>query len=142
MKIHMQIHPLAKLMPEPTQEEYIALKKDIKEHGQRLPILLFEGQILDGRTRALACEELGIEPVTENFKGGSPTQAVVSLNLNRRHLTASQKSMLAEDIEKSFSKEAKERQRLSEGRGQKGKELIPYLFDLCLQIAVVFPSPL
>ena len=47
-----------------TAEEYEGLKASIKERGQEVPILLLNGQNLDGRHRYRACLDLGIEPVT------------------------------------------------------------------------------
>jgi ParB-like chromosome segregation protein Spo0J len=60
----VSVHPLANLLPDMTAEEYEGLKASIKERGQEVPILLLNGQILDGRHRYRACLDLGIEPVT------------------------------------------------------------------------------
>ena len=68
--------------------EFNALVADIREHGLREPIIVHEGEILDGRNRHRACQEIGIEPATvEAF--------VVSRNLHRRHLNEAQRSMVA-----------------------------------------------
>jgi hypothetical protein len=45
---------------------------------------LYEGQILDGRNRARACEALGIEPETRVYAGDDPVGFVISRNLHRR----------------------------------------------------------
>lgn len=52
--------------------------------------------------------------------GGSPTEWVISENLFRRHLTASQKAVVAFGMLPLLEAEAKERQRQSAGRGKKG----------------------
>lgn len=52
---------------------------------------------------------------------------VWSLNFARRHLTSSQAAACSLEYEKQLAEEAKERQKLSEGRGKKGKEKIPDL---------------
>jgi site-specific DNA-methyltransferase (adenine-specific) len=95
-----------------SDEEYRQLVLDIKENGLREAIWVHQGKIIDGRNRYRACIELGIEPCYREWNGnGSLVQFVVSLNLHRRHLTSSQKAVVALEIEKYLAKEAKERQR-------------------------------
>jgi hypothetical protein len=53
---------------------------------------------------------------------------VLSANLHRRHLTVSQRSALAVEILPRLEKEAKDRQRLSKGRGKKGTAKLQHLF--------------
>ena len=55
--------------------------------------MLFEDKVLDGRNRARACETAGIEPKTRVYDGTDPAGYVLSANLHRRHLTASQRAM-------------------------------------------------
>lgn len=76
--------------------EYAALRDDIQKNGQREPIWVWNDQIIDGRHRAQACEELGIEPASRQYDGDESTLVafVVSLNLHRRHLDESQRSMV------------------------------------------------
>ena len=52
------------------------------------------GRILDGRNRAKACQELGIEPKYVEYEGNDPVGFVLSKNLHRRQLTQSQLAML------------------------------------------------
>ena len=80
-------HPLSDVFPMSDEDSYRALVKDIKEHGLREPIMIFDGKILDGRNRLKACIEAGIEPETKEFKGDNPEDFVHSANINRRHLS-------------------------------------------------------
>ena len=51
--------------------------------------------------------------------GGSPLAWVVAVNLVRRHLTASQRAVVAFELLPLLEAEAKDRQRRSPGRGKK-----------------------
>lgn len=76
-------------------EEYDVLKKSIQLVGLLEPIILYDGQILDGRHRYRACVELGIEPWTEEYEGDDPIEIVLAKNLARRHLNEAQKGLIA-----------------------------------------------
>jgi hypothetical protein len=82
----IEIHELAKLVPEMTPREYQDLCDDIREKGQLEPIMLYEGKILDGRHRDQACRELGIQRKIETYKGIDPAGFIISKNIKRRHL--------------------------------------------------------
>src|SRR6056297_2270115 len=56
------IHPAVEITPPLTAEEYAEMVESIREHGQRDPITVCQGFIVDGRHRLRACQELGIEP--------------------------------------------------------------------------------
>jgi N6-adenosine-specific RNA methylase IME4 len=92
----IEAHPVADIFPRMSTAEYSALRDDIKVNGQHYPIWTWRGQIIDGRHRAQACEELGIEPDSREYEGdeSSLVQFVVSLNLHRRHLDESQRGMV------------------------------------------------
>lgn len=107
----MQFHELASLFPLMGDDEYRSLVHDIKQHGLREPIWLYEGKIIDGRNRYRACQELKITPQFRTWKGsGSPLAFVISLNLTRRHLTSSQKAVVALEVEKRLATEARQQQ--------------------------------
>lgn len=93
-----QTHPHANVMPAMTAGEFQALKADILENGQYETIKLYDGKILDGRHRYQACRELNIEPKTENWVGNNSLEYVLSVNLQRRHLTESQRAMAAAEV--------------------------------------------
>jgi ParB-like chromosome segregation protein Spo0J len=80
------------------EPEFTALVNDIQAHGQRLPIMVYEDQVLDGWHRYKACQQLGIPPTLEDFTGTDPVNFVLSLNLQRRHLTESQRAMVAAQL--------------------------------------------
>ncbi len=111
----MQAHPTANLFPMMNDDEYAALVADIHQHGQREPIWLLDGQILDGRNRWQACRDLGIQAITREYTGATDMPSlinfVVSLNLKRRHLTSSQLAVVAMDIEKALAEEAAKQKR-------------------------------
>lgn len=92
-------HPLASFVPgEMGKEEFAALCTSIKEDGVRQPIIVFEGQILDGRHRYAACKELGIKTIPYNeFKGDKDAAIalVMDNNLHRRQLNSMQKAIVA-----------------------------------------------
>lgn len=119
-------HPLSIFLPAQTQAEAEALANDISANGQLEPIVLYEGQILDGGHRYRACESLGIEPRTVNFEdldlpeGITPSQYALSVNINRRHLTPAQRAMAvaralkAHDEANFFAMPTEEVERLQE----------------------------
>jgi hypothetical protein len=96
----LELHPLADLFPMMTDVELDELGEDMLKHGQREPIWLYEGKILDGRNRYRACLMKGIEPVTTETRVADPLAFVISLNLKRRHLDASQRAMVVAEIAK------------------------------------------
>lgn len=97
----MKDHPLAELFPLMDEADTEMLASDIKEHGLRAPITIYKGMILDGRNRFRACKIAKVEIKTRQFENGSdPLEFVLSVNLHRRHLTESQRAMIAAKIAK------------------------------------------
>jgi len=104
-------HPAAALFPMLPEAELKALAQDIKEHGQRQPIVVYKGQVLDGRNRREACRIARIEPwvVEWDGAGGDPVAYVLSVNLHRRHLNESQRAMVAARLKVMFEEGAHQR---------------------------------
>lgn len=97
----LPIHPLAEIFPPMSEKALAELAEDIRQNGLRDPIVLLDGQVLDGRNRALACDRLGIEPLTRPWDGkGDALHYVISKNLHRRHLNESQRAMVADSVAK------------------------------------------
>ena len=91
----VDFHPLANIFPLIEGKEYAELVEDIRQHGLHEPIVLFEDAILDGRNRYRACLDAGETPEFLEYDGDDPIGYVISLNLRRRHLNESQRSMVA-----------------------------------------------
>jgi N6-adenosine-specific RNA methylase IME4 len=107
----LPIHPLAELFPALEGEAFDALVTDIGQHGVREEIVLFDSAILDGRNRyraGLLADAIPALPWRDDgalawpFRrfGDRPGETdplawVLSKNLHRRHLTESQRAMVA-----------------------------------------------
>ena len=120
------VHPVASLFPMIGDEELQALADDIKANGQREPIIvayldeamLDEPVVIDGRNRFAACELAGVEPefkyvMSLNDRELSPqviADWIISHNLHRRHLTASQRAIVGQGYLEYLREEAKRRQ--------------------------------
>ena len=129
--VDLHINPeLFAIVPEPTKEEYLALKKSIGGDGQHKPIIVWKDPvsektyIIDGHTRNEACKELGVEPKIEYMEFESWLHAMkyaVEVNMLRRHLSTLQKVEMAIreiEIEKKIA-EQRQKQTLPKD-GQKG----------------------
>jgi len=96
-------HPAAALFPLISDAEISALGRDIAENGQRHPVVLWRGMILDGRNRARACAAIGRKPETVDMSDMSERDAVrfvISTNVHRRHLSESQRAMITSELAK------------------------------------------
>lgn len=91
-------HPLADLFPMMDDDAFLDFAQDIEKHGQREPIIIYENKILDGRNRYKACQMLGFSPRFKEYNGNDALGFVISLNLKRRHLTESQRGMVAANL--------------------------------------------
>jgi len=83
------------------QEELNELAEDIKKNGLLQPIILYDGKILDGRNRYLACNSINIKPkfIIGTFKNREEAEDyVISENLHRRHLNKDQIAIISVEI--------------------------------------------
>jgi N6-adenosine-specific RNA methylase IME4 len=101
----MKAHPLANIFPLLAGEDFAGLLADIKQHGQRETIYLYEGKILDGRNRHRACAKLRIKPTFKTLaKSEDPLAFVISTNVKRRHLNESQRAWIASNFLRCLKK--------------------------------------
>ena len=92
----MEFHECANIFPLMDSEEFNLLCADIAENGLLEAIWTFKNEIIDGRNRYNACRQLSIEPSYREWTGnGSLVAFIVSLNLRRRHLSTSQRAIVA-----------------------------------------------
>ncbi len=112
MSQELEYHEAANLFPMMSDEEAVGLMEDIKEHGQKYAVELYEGKVLDGRNRYLACLKLGIECEVHDITidVDDPVVHVLSVNLHRRNLPKSKMSLIAVAGLELQKKLAKERQ--------------------------------
>lgn len=106
-----ETHPAADLFPMLDGAEIQALADDIKAHGLLNPVVLLAENgkrlVLDGRNRLRACGLAGVAPRFEFWTGeGSPTEWVVSQNLHRRHLSTSQRALIAAELKAVLAAES------------------------------------
>jgi hypothetical protein len=108
----LPIHPYAELFPAMNHPEFDRLCGDIAVNGLQEEIVLYEGHVLEGRNRYLACLARGVTPRFREYAGecGSPLAFVVTRNLHRRHLTESQRALVAARLKPLFEEEARQRQ--------------------------------
>ena len=89
-------HPFGDLFPLVEGDEFDELVASIKAHGLRDPITVQDGLVLDGRNRQRACQAAGVDCDYQPLPAGQdPLTFVIDKNLNRRHLTNSQRAMVA-----------------------------------------------
>lgn len=86
------------LLPVMTEPELDALARAIESTGQRDPIVVWNGRIIDGRHRVLACQRLGRPVLCREFSGSSDDADVEVFNANvaRRQLSQGQRAMVIE----------------------------------------------
>jgi len=92
----VEYHPIANLFPMFSEKRLEELAADIKAHGLLVPIVQYEGKILDGRNRYRACRLAGVNPRYIEFDGDNPWEFSWSWNGQRRDVDGLQRSILYE----------------------------------------------
>lgn len=90
----MKFHEYAEIYRMLSEEEIAALAQDISEQGQLIPIVLYQGQILDGRNRFLACQKAGVTPEFREYTGDDPIGQIAALNDHRRHDSPAERALV------------------------------------------------
>lgn len=99
----LKAHPAADAFPMMDATRLAELRADIQANGQREPVTICDGMILDGRNRYEACDGLGIEPVTRDFVG-DPWAFAWSMNGARRDLDATVRALIFRRCEDGSAK--------------------------------------
>jgi DNA modification methylase len=114
-------HPAADAWPMMDDDRFAELRADIEANGQREPITLCDGMILDGRNRYRACVDLGIEPLTREY-AGDPWAFAWSLNGARRDLEATVRALIFKRCEDGSAKWSKRLAKIAEDGNRKKAE--------------------
>ena len=107
------VHPAADVFPMLDDDELAELANDIAENGLRSPLVVSgmngDMTLIDGRNRRAACKLVKVEPTFVQLEGEAVSY-ILSANINRRHLSAGQRTMI---VAKLFPEPSKG------GRGKK-----------------------
>jgi hypothetical protein len=121
----LSVHPVCAIFPTMNPGDLIDLQNDIQEHGLLNPVIVHEGQVVDGRNRLNACLNANIDPVMQEwrdiYKGQqSLPDWIWSINVERRHLTDDQRVAAKVQFD-GWKQQQEAKQRQLESGGQQGK---------------------
>ena len=121
-----KVHPAAMLFPPLEGEEYSAFVESIRQQGQLVKgVRDKSGQLLDGRNRQRACQDLGIPFQYITYEGDDEVDFIVAANIRRRHLTSGQLGMLGNDLVPLYAVEAAARQKTGKAQAPSVPTLPP-----------------
>ena len=105
-------HPAAEAFPLMPECELKELAESIQSNGLLNPIVLYDGEVVDGRCRSLGCKMAGCEPIYREWDGAGQSLVswIAAQNLPRRHMTPSQRALVAARLRAEFEKESTARQ--------------------------------
>jgi hypothetical protein len=122
------------IFPEAKTEDYERLKQDIEANGydSSQPIILYQGDILDGWNRQKACNELKEKPTYETFQGTDEEAIRYMMRTNkRRNLNSGQWACIAveaedliEAIRKQVDKQRRTKQAEALSEAHKAKDSV------------------
>lgn len=117
-------HPACLALPKMADDEYLALRVSISAgYDANKPIELFDGQILDGRHRFLACQDEGIDPSFITLVGINPFDYVRKVHEGRRSwLNGVQKALVIGGLLEMAGAFEEEQQRIREEANRKRAE--------------------
>jgi ParB-like chromosome segregation protein Spo0J len=112
------------LIPRMPEKEFQAFKEDIKQNGQREPIVINQdGIIIDGHDRTRACKELGlgVKYVVKEFKDkNEEVLYILRSALFRKHLQEGQRAIISLRMKPYLA--AKGEQNMKAGKTLSSKE--------------------
>jgi site-specific DNA-methyltransferase (adenine-specific) len=117
----LKAHPAADAFPMMDAARFDELVADIAANGQRQPITLCDGMILDGRNRYWACLELHIDCQAREYIG-DPWAFAWSLNGARRDLEATVRALIFKRCEDGSAKWGKRLAKIAEDGNRKKSE--------------------
>jgi hypothetical protein len=126
----VEVHPAANLFPEMAQPDLDALCESISRHGVRVPLVFFEGKLLDGRNRMRACVMAGIptEKIPRRTVNGDtdPFLWAWDANCSRLDYAPAQKAAIRIKIDEASGELARLREEreeeANEARAEKQKD--------------------
>lgn len=92
------VHPLADALPRLAESELEALAHSIKTNGQKVPVIIVGGVVVDGRNRIEACVKAGVSVralVYDQLPYRQVCDIIASRNIDRRQLTPRQRARAA-----------------------------------------------
>lgn len=99
------LHPAAEVFPLMAPRDFDAFCESVSKHGLLKPITLYQGQILDGKIRALACVHTGVEPRYTEHTGDDPWAFVWSMNGLRANYDGGQRAAIMLKLSHVFEAE-------------------------------------
>ena len=89
-----QQHELSAAWPAMSDSDFQALEDSITNIGVQMPIVIFEGKVIDGWNRYRAATALGMDCPSIPFdESVDPVEFVKAMNDARRHITGSQRAI-------------------------------------------------
>lgn len=121
------LQELESLIPPLSNEEFKQLERNILEEGIREPLITWNGILIDGHNRYRIAQEhdINYETLEKEFENINRVKEwMIHNQFGRRNLSNYQRSVLALHLDSVFKERAKEKMKLSEGKGiQKSEDL-------------------